>query len=235
MVSLSIIGMTGWVNPLRMAIRRPGTLSVARRWSGGAFFVCTPGGGRRGAQERYSTLQRAHRRGPRRASASLGHKSSSWAQGQQGGRQHLPQRRGALGGVPGPGLPQRVPPALGVRPPPGRPARARTEPGVERGRRPWEPQTLAGHTSLTRHDRQAVLPWRERGACRTTTTMRVALRVRALLQELAQASGRSRQGVVEQAVEQYRRQQQLAAPHAADAALRAHPEAGAPLAQARLA
>jgi predicted transcriptional regulator len=65
--------------------------------------------------------------------------------------------------------------------------------------------------------------------------MRVALRVRALLQELAQASGRSRQGVVEQAVEQYRRQQQLAAPHAADAALCAHPEAGAPLAQARLA
>jgi hypothetical protein len=44
MVSLSIIGMTGWVNPLRMAIRRPGTLSVARRWSGGAFFVRTPGG-----------------------------------------------------------------------------------------------------------------------------------------------------------------------------------------------
>jgi hypothetical protein len=40
---------------------------------------------------------------------------------------------------------------------------------------------------------------------------------------------------VEQAVEQYRRQQQLAAPHAADAALCAHPEAGAPLAQARLA
>jgi predicted transcriptional regulator len=75
---------------------------------------------------------------------------------------------------------------------------------------------------------------RTRGV-RTTTTMRVALRVRALLQELAQASGRSRQGVVEQAVEQYRRQQQLAAPHAADAALRAHPEAGAPLAQARLA
>jgi len=42
MVSLSIIGMTGWVNPLRVAVRRPGTLSVARRWSGGAFFVGTP-------------------------------------------------------------------------------------------------------------------------------------------------------------------------------------------------
>jgi hypothetical protein len=54
-------------------------------------------------------------------------------------------------------------PPSGTSPPPGRPACARTEPGVERGRRPWEPQTLAGHTSLTRHDRQEVLPWRERG------------------------------------------------------------------------
>jgi hypothetical protein len=61
MVSLSIIGMTGWVNPLRMAIRRPGTLSVARRWSGGAFFVRTPGGGRRGAQERGVTLPHGRR------------------------------------------------------------------------------------------------------------------------------------------------------------------------------
>jgi hypothetical protein len=42
MVTLSIIGMTGWVNPLRVAMRRPWTLSVLRRRSGGAFFVGTP-------------------------------------------------------------------------------------------------------------------------------------------------------------------------------------------------
>jgi hypothetical protein len=41
MVSLSIRGMTGWVNPLRVAVRRPWTLFVARRRSGGAFFVET--------------------------------------------------------------------------------------------------------------------------------------------------------------------------------------------------
>ena len=39
MVSLSIRGMTGWVNPFFLARRRPGTLSVARRRSAGAFFV----------------------------------------------------------------------------------------------------------------------------------------------------------------------------------------------------
>jgi hypothetical protein len=42
MVSLSIRGMTGWVNPFFLAMRRPGTLSVARRRSAGAFFVGTP-------------------------------------------------------------------------------------------------------------------------------------------------------------------------------------------------
>ena len=42
MVSLSIMGMTGWVNPFFLAVRRPGTLSVARRRSAGAFFVGTP-------------------------------------------------------------------------------------------------------------------------------------------------------------------------------------------------
>lgn len=31
MVPLSIMGMTGWVNPYCLAVRRPGTLSVARR------------------------------------------------------------------------------------------------------------------------------------------------------------------------------------------------------------
>jgi hypothetical protein len=44
MVSLSIIGMTGWVNPLHVAVRRPGTLSVARRRSAGAFFCGTARG-----------------------------------------------------------------------------------------------------------------------------------------------------------------------------------------------
>jgi hypothetical protein len=39
MVSLSISEMTGWVNPFRVAVRRPGTLSIARRWSVGAFFL----------------------------------------------------------------------------------------------------------------------------------------------------------------------------------------------------
>jgi hypothetical protein len=42
MVSLSISGMLGWVNPFFLAARRPGTLSVARRRSAGAFFVGTP-------------------------------------------------------------------------------------------------------------------------------------------------------------------------------------------------
>ena len=38
MVPLSIMGMTHWVNPFCLAVRRPGTLSVARRRSAGAFF-----------------------------------------------------------------------------------------------------------------------------------------------------------------------------------------------------
>ena len=42
MVPLSILGMTGWVNPCCLTVRRPRTLSVARRWSAGAFFVGTP-------------------------------------------------------------------------------------------------------------------------------------------------------------------------------------------------
>ena len=44
MVSLSIRGMTGWVNPFCLAVRRPWTLSVSRRGSAGAFFCETPGG-----------------------------------------------------------------------------------------------------------------------------------------------------------------------------------------------
>jgi hypothetical protein len=43
MVPLSIMGMTGWVNPFFLAMRRPWTLSVARRRSAGAFFVENPG------------------------------------------------------------------------------------------------------------------------------------------------------------------------------------------------
>ena len=43
MVPLSIMGMPGWVNPFCLAVRRPWTLSVARRRSAGAFFVENPG------------------------------------------------------------------------------------------------------------------------------------------------------------------------------------------------
>jgi predicted transcriptional regulator len=68
----------------------------------------------------------------------------------------------------------------------------------------------------------------------TTTTIRVSLRTRDVLQELAQASGNSMQVVLEQALEQYRRQQLLEATNAAYAALRAHPEACASLEQERL-
>ena len=57
-----------------------------------------------------------------------------------------------------------------------------------------------------------------------TTTIRVSLRARELLQELTQTSGSSMQAVLEQALEQYRRQQLLEATNAAYAALRAHPE-----------
>ena len=43
MVPLSIRGMTGWVNPSFLALRRPWTFSVARRRSVGAFFCGKPG------------------------------------------------------------------------------------------------------------------------------------------------------------------------------------------------
>ena len=68
-----------------------------------------------------------------------------------------------------------------------------------------------------------------------STTIRVSLRARDLLQELAQTSGSSMQAVLEQALEQYRRQQLLDATNAAYAALRAAPEAWADLIQERLA
>ena len=68
-----------------------------------------------------------------------------------------------------------------------------------------------------------------------TTTIRVSLRTRDLLQELAQTSGSSMQTVLEQALEQYRRQQLLEATNAAYAALHADPEAWTNLEQERLA
>jgi hypothetical protein len=69
----------------------------------------------------------------------------------------------------------------------------------------------------------------------TTTTIRVSLHTRDLLQELAQTAGSSMQAVLEQALEQYRRQQLLDATNAAYATLRAKPEAWANLEQERLA
>jgi predicted transcriptional regulator len=68
----------------------------------------------------------------------------------------------------------------------------------------------------------------------TTTTIRVSLRARDLLQELAHTSGSSMQVVLEQALEQYRRKQLLEATNAAYAALRANPEDWASLEQERL-
>ena len=68
-----------------------------------------------------------------------------------------------------------------------------------------------------------------------TTTIRISLRARDLLQELAQTSGSSMQAVLEQALKQYRRQLLLEATNAAYATLRAHPEARARLEQTRLA
>ncbi|MBM3224307.1 MAG: toxin-antitoxin system protein [Candidatus Tectomicrobia bacterium] len=69
----------------------------------------------------------------------------------------------------------------------------------------------------------------------TTTTIRVSLHIRDVLQELAQTSGNSMQAVLEQAVERYRRQQLLEATNAAYATLRAAPDAWAALEQERQA
>jgi hypothetical protein len=44
MASISIIGMTGWVNPYSTAARRPWTLFISRRRSAGAFFCGQPRG-----------------------------------------------------------------------------------------------------------------------------------------------------------------------------------------------
>lgn len=53
----------------------------------------------------------------------------------------------------------------------------------------------------------------------TTTTIRVSTRTRALLQELAQRTGLPMQQILEEALEQYRRQQILQASNTAYAAL----------------
>jgi predicted transcriptional regulator len=68
-----------------------------------------------------------------------------------------------------------------------------------------------------------------------TTTLRISLHAHDVLQELAETSGSSMQAVLEQALEQYRRQQLLEATNAAYAALRAAPAAWAHLEQERLA
>jgi hypothetical protein len=58
----------------------------------------------------------------------------------------------------------------------------------------------------------------------TTTTIRISMQTRNLLQELARSSGVSMQAVLEQAIEQYQRQQLLAETNAAYALLRSDPE-----------
>lgn len=63
----------------------------------------------------------------------------------------------------------------------------------------------------------------------STTTIRISLRTRDLLQELARRSGVSMQSILEHALEQYRRQQLLEATNAAYASLQADPVAWAAL------
>ncbi len=68
----------------------------------------------------------------------------------------------------------------------------------------------------------------------TTTTIRVSMHTHDLLQELARQSGKSIQSVLEQALEQYRRQQLLEETNAAYAALQANAEAWAELERERM-
>jgi predicted transcriptional regulator len=68
-----------------------------------------------------------------------------------------------------------------------------------------------------------------------TTTIRVSTQTRELLNQLAHQSGISMQSVLEQALEQYRRQQLLAATNAAYTALQADSEAWAKLEHERSA
>jgi predicted transcriptional regulator len=66
-----------------------------------------------------------------------------------------------------------------------------------------------------------------------TTTIRVSTQTRDLLQQLAHRSGISMQSVLEQALEQYRRQQLLEATNAAYAALQTDTEAWSDLERER--
>jgi predicted transcriptional regulator len=67
----------------------------------------------------------------------------------------------------------------------------------------------------------------------TTTTIRVSLRTRDELQDLARRAGMSMQQVLDQALEQYRRRQILDMTNAAYAALQANPAAWADLHEER--
>ena len=69
----------------------------------------------------------------------------------------------------------------------------------------------------------------------TTTTIRVTVQTRQLLQELARQTDGSMQSVLAEALEQYRRQRLLAAANAAYAALRAQTDAWAELERERAA
>jgi hypothetical protein len=69
----------------------------------------------------------------------------------------------------------------------------------------------------------------------STTTIRVAIRTRDLLHELAHRSGVSMQSVLEHALEQYRRQQLLDATNAAYATLQTDAVAWADLERERMA
>jgi predicted transcriptional regulator len=66
-----------------------------------------------------------------------------------------------------------------------------------------------------------------------TTTIRVSMQTRELLQQLAHRSGVSMQSILEQALEHYRRQQILDATNAAYAALQSDAEVWADLERER--
>ena len=69
----------------------------------------------------------------------------------------------------------------------------------------------------------------------STTTIRVSVKTHNTLRDLARTIGAPMQEILEQAVEQYRRQRLLAATNAAYAALRADPEAWQALKEERAA
>jgi hypothetical protein len=113
----NIIGMTGGVNRYS---QRPGARGPSSSHGGGlrAPFLCAhQRWGRRGAQERYGTLQRAHRSVQMRSSSSLWQQYSSSAQGRviqfSVDRLHSPLcQRGARGDLPAVGVPKSPHPPL---------------------------------------------------------------------------------------------------------------------------